>query len=202
MKRLIKIIDNDKTARVVKAILGFFIALAWPNLLILFLKERADPRYLQMQAWPLFALDILLAMLFWLVVTQYPRLLAIATIGTPLLGAGLLFFLVNTYAGQGQIFFIGNLFYKEAGSVGGVVYFISASTLMFVSEIPRRIPYGEIWFLFSIALVTMLPFPAGSQLDILLTWVLVLTGSAGLLDLLTDLILYIRWEFSTLGKAA
>ena len=200
MKRPIQIIRNDKVAVAVKAALGFFVALAWPNFLILLMRERGDSRYLQMQTWPVFALDILLGVLFWLIVIRYPRLRVIAAVGMLLLGIVLLFFLVNSYADQGQIFYIGNLFNKQAGFVGNVVYFLSASTLMLISEIPRRIPYGEMWFLSSIALVNLLPFPAGTQLNTILTWVLVLTGSAGLLDLLTDLILYSRWEFFTHGQ--
>jgi hypothetical protein len=192
--------SHPKFDQIIKAVLGFMLPLSWPAYIGLTMIGRADSRAAMMQVWYVYAIYSFIGIVLWLVLNNIPRLRAIALFGLPLLSVALIYYAVSLYAGRGESLYIGNLFYKSAGLLGNIVFVVSITALMALSEPARQIPYGTPLLIFTPYLISFLPDYSASLSNNLMLWILILAGTIGFLNLLTDLVFYLRWEFSGSGE--
>jgi hypothetical protein len=155
-----------------------------------------------MQAWYVYVLYSLVGITLWLILKNIPRLKAITLFGVPCLAVILIYYSVNAYASRGETLFIGILLYMNAGEIGNIVYAISITSFMALSESAKRIPYGTLLLVLVPYFITFIPKEyAGSFLANLIIWIATLAGSIGYLNLFVDLILCLRWEFLSPGES-
>lgn len=193
--------NNSRFDQVVKFLLGLALPLSWPAFLWITMTQRGDSRANLMQSWQNYALYSFLGAILWFFLNKFPRVLKnIMLVGAPLLSVVLIYFSVAAYASRGESLYIGNLFFKSAGLAGNVIFILSIISLLFLSGPLRSIPYSTPLLVFLPYLMSYIPGYSASFWKNVFMWILILGGTIGYLNLLGDLLFYLRWEILDSGE--
>ena len=194
-------IHNSRFDQTVKFLLGLILPLSWPSFLWITMTQRGDSRASLMQPWQNYVFYGFFGVILWFSLNKFPRILKnIMLVGTLLLSVALIYFSVAAYASRGESLYIGNLFFKNAGLAGNIIFALSITSLLFLSEPLRSIPYSTLFLVFFPYLMSYIPGYSASFWKNIFMWILILGGTIGYLNLLGDLLSYLRWEFMGNGE--
>ncbi len=181
--------------------IGLLVSLAWPGIMTYLMLTHSDEKASLLRSWPEYTVLALAGIVSWFLLKNLHSLKITASIVFPILSIWLIYYLASLGARQNQILYIGHIFYVRTGIAGMLVYACSVACLMFLSDLPKHVPYGTPIFIFTAYLSSFTtPVTSGGLGGSLAIWFLILVGSIGFLNLFLDLILYLRWEFSPSGE--
>lgn len=194
-------INNPRFNQVVKFLLGLTLPLSWPFFIWVSMMQRGDSRASLMHSWQNYVLYGFFGVMLWFTLNKFPRVLKnIMMVGAPLFSVFLIYFSAVSYASRGESLYIGNLFFKNAGMAGNILFVLSITTLLFLSEPAKSIPYSTPILVFFPYLISFIPGYSASFWKNIFMWLLILGGTIGYLNLLGDLLFYLRWEFLDTGE--
>jgi xanthine/uracil permease len=108
------------------------------------------------------------------------------------------------YQGNGQPFYIGCIFLNQSGEIGFTSYLLSTTLILLISEVSKKYRLGPPVLIVcsSLSLLALyLDLITGASLIVkvintIASWCQLFLLPSALLAILTDIILYISWEFS------
>lgn len=201
--------NAQKSNRYLQLMFGTIITTAWAAYLILtfiMVKSYAFPYYASldsMQPWYILLASSVSGCLFWFLVDK-ANIKASHAIALLFVAVGcLVLFLNMEYAKQAKLFYIGFVFFKDAGIAGFLSYLLSSTLVILISELSKTYRLGPPVLILCASLVVMattLTKPE-TYLNNMEAGLVVILSSSAVLALITDIITFLKWEFSENGEA-
>lgn len=185
--------------------LGVIITAAWAGYLILTLAVSGSSNYASLdnvQPWYILLTSSVSGCLLWILINKTNNKASRSIALLSFVVGCLVLFLNIEFGNRGQLFYIGFIFFKDAGMAGFFSYLLSSTLVILISELSKTYRLGPPVLLLCASLVymaTTLTRPETYLNNIEFGFVVIVSSSA-ILALTTDIIMFLKWEFSKTGE--